>query len=261
MVTRALNIRFLSSLSDIALGSTFLKNVWGGVDDVVPVDVAVASGHVGGYFAGAFESDRLVAASYGFLGSMNGSPTLHSHVTASIAPGAGYALKLHQKTWAAENGLTAITWTFDPLVRRNCFFNFAKLGAVATEYLENFYGEMHDDLNRGEQSDRLFAVLALGERQTPPDVSGLAIPSALSVRDGAPALAGDVAEMISQRQRFAVELPEDIEGLRETNPTAAAQWRLVVRSTLSDAFQSGAVIARMIENRALVIEWPESSKL
>lgn len=43
-----------------------------------------------------------------------------------------------------------------PLVRRNAYFNLVKLGARATDYLPDCYGPMHDGLNRGEASDRLF---------------------------------------------------------------------------------------------------------
>ena len=38
-------------------------------------------------------------------------------------------MKLHQRAWAAASGLTWITWTFDPLVRRNAWFNIEVLGA------------------------------------------------------------------------------------------------------------------------------------
>ena len=43
--------------------------------------------------------------------------------------GIGRAIKLHQREWAAANGIATIVWTFDPLVRRNAWFNIAVLGA------------------------------------------------------------------------------------------------------------------------------------
>ena len=259
MVNDLNSIRLLRSYAEIEIASSFLKNVWGGADDVVPVDVAIASGHVGGYFAGAFESDRLVAASYGFLGSLEGKPTLHSHVTASVETGAGYALKLHQREWAEARGLSAITWTFDPLVRRNCHFNFTKLGAVATEYLVNFYGSMNDSLNLGDESDRLFAVLSLDGSLQHSSARGDSVPAALSGLEGAPNIDEGFEHFLSDRTAFAVVLPEDIESLRSADPQLATQWRLAVRSVLEESFQNGATIKRMIENRAIVVDWPESS--
>jgi hypothetical protein len=64
---------------------------------------------------------------------------LHSHVTGVVDSmrhaGVGRAIKLHQRDWAAERGLDWITWTFDPLVRRNAWFNIAILGADVHSYL------------------------------------------------------------------------------------------------------------------------------
>ena len=49
-------------------------------------------------------------------------------------------------------------WTFDPLVRRNAYFNLHKLGARAVDqYLPDFYGRMTDGINAGDTtSDRLY---------------------------------------------------------------------------------------------------------
>ena len=48
-----------------------------------------------------------------------------------------------------------ITWTYDPLILRNAWFNASKLGAFPREYLIDFYGEMPDAVNAGQGSDRL----------------------------------------------------------------------------------------------------------
>src|SRR5581483_10885895 len=67
----------------------------------------------------------------------------------------GYELKQHQRTWALDRGLTAIEWTFDPLVRRNAYFNLVKLGAEIIRYEPDFYGPMRDATNAGDESDRV----------------------------------------------------------------------------------------------------------
>ena len=67
----------------------------------------------------------------------------------------GFALKLHQRAWALSRDVTTITWTFDPLVCRNAYFNVAKLAATPAEYLPDFYGEMDDVINGSDDSDRL----------------------------------------------------------------------------------------------------------
>ncbi|MEV1175825.1 GNAT family N-acetyltransferase, partial [Nonomuraea sp. NPDC049784] len=129
----------------------------------VTVELMIGFAHTGNYVAGAYEGGALVGASVGFRGA---GRTLHSHVTgAVIGRGIGYALKSHQRAWCLERGLDRITWTFDPLVRRNARFNLAKLGAMPEEYLEDFYGDMADAINEGDASDRLLAVWRITARE------------------------------------------------------------------------------------------------
>jgi predicted GNAT superfamily acetyltransferase len=47
-----------------------------------------------------------------------------------------------------------VRWTYDPLLARNAHFNLQKLGAFADGFERDFYGEMDDQLNRGDRSDR-----------------------------------------------------------------------------------------------------------
>src|SRR5262245_66270380 len=98
---------------------------------LVGVELLRALGHTGGYVAGAFSDGRMVGGSLGFLGRHRGELVLHSHVT-GILPGVrktglGRQMKLHQRDWAAEQGLATIIWTFEPLVRRKASFSVSDL--------------------------------------------------------------------------------------------------------------------------------------
>ena len=226
------NVTFVDSAQDAELVATFFNQVWGGAEDVAPMDIILAAVHVGGYAAAVKHDESVVAASFGFPGHYAGLRVLHSHVTASTISGLGYALKLHQKEWAETQGYDAITWTFDPLVRRNCVFNFEKLGAVAVEYLENFYGTMQDSINRGEDSDRLFLLWPISS-------------AAHAVTGAKPA---SVA---------VIDIPDDIEQLRIDNSVEAAEHRVRVRGDLSRAMRLGARIRAMNPERtALLLEEP-----
>ena len=80
-------------------------------------------------------------------------------------------MKLHQRAWAADHGLAWVTWTFDPLVRRNAWFNIGVLGAEVHEYLVDFYGPIDDSINAGDESDRLLVAWPTSDRAgrpTPP---------------------------------------------------------------------------------------------
>ena len=151
--------------------TTLFNQVWGTITPLVGVELLRAIEHAGGYVAAAYLDDQVVGGSLGFLGRHDGAPSLHSHIT-GILPGVrrtglGRAMKLHQRAWAADHGLTWVTWTFDPLVRRNAWFNIDVLGAQVHEYLVDFYGPIDDAINAGDESDRLLVAWPAVDDGTP----------------------------------------------------------------------------------------------
>lgn len=227
----------LDTLAGVQAAAALFAHVWRSEPATPPLaaEVMRAVEHAGGYVVGAYAGDRLVGASSGFLGLAGSTPVLHSHISGVSEPGRGIglALKLHQKAWALDRGISSITWTFDPLVRRNAWFNLAKLGAVGVEYLVDFYGPMSDGVNGGESSDRLFTRWDLTAAPLPAAVDGALL--LLDERDGAPA---PVAATPRGRP-LLVALPEDVEGLRATQAAVARDWRLAVRDALVPAFADG----------------------
>jgi predicted GNAT superfamily acetyltransferase len=232
--------------------SNFLASIWQGDDDVTPFDLILAAVHVGGYAALAKQDGITVGASFGFLGDYAGDRILHSHVTGATAPGAGLALKMHQRDWAREHDLVAITWTFDPLVRRNCVFNFEKLRAFAIEYLPNFYGTMTDVINSGDDSDRLFAYWPVDDDLD--HEAGQSNQTALKNIDGAP-----VAQDFDPSGAYWVELPADIEDLRKSDLLLAKKWRAEVRRLIHRPLESGWFIRSMSADRTAVLIEPTTS--
>ncbi|MEN9716969.1 MAG: hypothetical protein RLZZ483_944 [Actinomycetota bacterium] len=226
----ALRISQVSSIEEMEAVSEFFCKVWAGGPEVVPFDLGIAVLHVGAYCSAAYDGDEMVAASFGFRGVFNGKEILHSHVTGSFQPGAGFELKQHQFNWAKQEGLAGITWSFDPLVRRNCVFNFDKLGATAVEYLPNFYGTMTDEINAGDDSDRLFVYWDLNGAQNDQSIS----PNAITV-----------------------EIPEDIEALRKTDLAAAKVWRAHTREKLQPLLEQGWTIKAMQDRIHLLVEPPK----
>lgn len=214
------DIRPLSSVAECAAVTPLTRAVWGPGAPEFGVDLLRALVHTGGYLAGAYLGPDLVGFSFGILAEHSGERSLHSHATGVLAAArglhVGFALKEHQRAWAAERALPTITWTFDPLVRRNAWFNLTRLGARPVEYLEDFYGPLDDDLNRGDPSDRLFLVWDV-EHPEP----------------GEPDMPEDAV---------LVGTPADIEALRRDDPVAAAAWRREQRATLSAAMRAGRVV-------------------
>lgn len=234
MTGDALDIRTVSAISDLTDVGDVLQEVWGTTAPLVNVELLTAIAHSGGYVAGAFDGHRMVGASVGFLADHHGERALHSHVTGVIDAmrhgGIGQAIKLHQRAWAAERSLDWITWTFDPLVRRNAWFNIAVLGADVDAYLPSFYGTMTDAINVGDESDRLLMAW---------DVTA---PVLVTPRDGS----GAVTSLL-------VSTPLDVVELRRTDPFAVNRWRAETREALTSALDAGHRVHGFTREGAYVI--------
>src|SRR5260370_27426456 len=117
-------------------------------------DVLMALAPSGNYVVGAHLDDRLVGGLVGWLGGSLADLHLHSHILGVVpesqAHGLGFALKQHQRIWCLDRGVKEVERTFDPLVKRNAYFDLNKLGAEARAYLVNFYGEVTDGMTPGE---------------------------------------------------------------------------------------------------------------
>lgn len=243
----------LGELTELADASDVFSQVWGrdGEDPLVPPEMFRALTHAGNYAAGAYVDGAMVGAILGFLGQHDGEVVLHSHVMGFLPEvrgrGMGFALKLHQRVWALERGITRIGWTFDPLVRANAYFNLTKLGAEASAYYPDFYGAMQDDINGGGQTDRLLATWSLDS------------PRALAACDGRPTrFADDVASLPALLEddgagrpvvrdgggpAVRCRIPEDIVALRRDDPDLAREWRKALRATLGESMQDGYAVA------------------
>ena len=226
-----IDVQLVLTPADAAKASALFDEVWE-ITNMVPSEVIVAALHSGGYCSLTRLNGEVVGASFG-LASNNG--TLHSHVTgvarAHAGSGIGAQMKQHQWYWAQSHGYQAIGWTFDPLVRRNAWFNLVKLGALVVSYHEDFYGEWTDSINAGDHSDRLYVkwnVSATGEPQAGTSVV---------------ASSGDIE----------VPTPQDIEALRRTDRSEALSWRSRQRESLKVLLQPGAHIRGLSEDSAYVI--------
>ena len=237
MTGESITVRTISTRDELIAHDRLMQDVWGMSIPLVNLELLTALSHAGGYVAAAFDDERMVGASVGFLADHHGERALHSHITGVVESvrhtGIGRAIKLHQRAWAAEHGLRWITWTFDPLVRRNAWFNIAILGADVDAYAASFYGEMTDAINAGDDSDRL--VMAW-------DVAA-AIP--VEPRDGS-----DVAEPV------LVATPADIVELRRTDAAAVAAWRSTTREALTAALDSGHRVLGFTRDGSYVIGSP-----
>jgi predicted GNAT superfamily acetyltransferase len=220
----------------------------------ITVELMRAFTHAGNYVSGAYDEDgRMVGASVGFLAAPPGR-ALHSHVTGAVHKGAGFALKLHQRAWALARGMDRISWTYDPLVRRNAYFNLVKLAARPEEYLPEFYGAMADAINVGDESDRALAVWRLTDPRVVRAAAGqpchVEIPA--DAVDGVTDQGGHPVIGARDGRVVLVTIPADIEGLRTADPDAARAWRHAVRDVLGGLMRDGAQVIGFDQGRYVV---------
>jgi predicted GNAT superfamily acetyltransferase len=242
----------LHELEDLRDLERLFAAVWERPDEPpIGADLMRALAHSGNYLAGAREGSRLVGGLVGWLG---GSPPhelhMHSHILGVVADvqvrGLGFELKQHQRRWCLDRGIKVVEWTFDPLVRRNAHFNLTKLGAEAREYLVNFYGQMIDGLNAGEESDRLLIRWRLDSVQVEEATTGNAPELVVDqlLRKGATAVlsvgpSGEPVAGSPSSEVLLCQVPEDIVSVRRADPGLAHAWRVESRRVLSAAFDAG----------------------
>jgi len=223
--TNDVSIRTLHHHHEMAPVSTVLQQIWGSPIPLVNVELLCAIAESGGYVAVAADAGNIIGASFGFLGRHRGADALHSHVTGVLPgvqhAGVGRAMKFHQREWAAARSIPWITWTFDPLVRRNARFNIKVLGAEVASYHENFYGPMTDAMNARDETDRLLVAWATGVDTATND-------------------AATDDETTQLEPTIAVATPPDIVAMRRIDTEAAMTWRLEVRRELGDRLHRGS---------------------
>jgi len=249
------SVRELTEHAEHVEAERLVTGIWQGEPPISRTLMRMLSS-IGGYVAGAFRGADLVGITVGFVAAPDGSAKchLHSHI-AGIHPqfrgrNVGWAMKLHQRAWALEHDIETISWTFDPLVRRNAFFNLTKLGAGASSYLTDFYGEMTDGINHAQGSDRLWVTWELcsdrAERAAagaPGEADLLAMATKGQVVLSVDADGGPAEHASDGRATVLVcAVPEDIETMRVQDPGLARTWRGALRRVMTTALERGSRI-------------------
>ena len=230
-----IKIRPLITIEDQDLGRAVFDHTWAkdAGTEITP-NLLQAMVHSGAYLSGAFIGTDCVGAAFAFPATTGGLH-LHSHMTAVMEnhrdKGIGFLLKIDQWHWANKNNYKEITWTFDPLVKRNAKLNLLKLGADVSAYYPNFYGDMPDALNAGDESDRLLA--------------------SWKVQGDAPMSRQEIISFESND--ILIEIPEDIVAIRESDLAENLRWRHKVREQFTGALDKGGQVIGFSANSEYVV--------
>lgn len=257
-------VRELHDPHECADASLLLDEVWNvGQAGTTQMEASllVALAHSGNYVGGAYcnKTGDLIGVTVGFFGEPLGK-MMHSHIAGvshdQVGRGTGAAMKLHQRLWCLNRGIHQMTWTFDPLIARNAYFNFHRLGTVCLEYIEDFYGQMRDGVNEGQGSDRMLVSWRLDRpaRVEPIEAEEDEVFHALAVNpDGTP----EIADVPRTAPLVAVRIPSDIETLRGEDAELAARWRVALRDALTGLIADGWEIVSCARGGTYLLTHPE----
>lgn len=237
----------LTKHSERVAAAALLARIWRVPPSESPVhaDLMTAFSRAGGCVLGAWTPDgTLAGVTVGFAGAP-GSDRVYSYIAGVDASAAGHGvgrrLKLAQRAWALERGAAILTWTYDPLIRRNAHFNLNRLGARVTRFVKNYYPPMLDPVNAGDRPDRFVVEWTLSEEPVgrPLPVDAATSPVVLANETGMePAMRLAAVEAATQGVVRAW-LPPDIEWLRMTNPRLGRRWRRSGRKVFRTLFADG----------------------
>lgn len=252
-------VEAVDSVADLRRVADLFSRVWAAPQaPPMPHDIMRSLVHAGGRVHAAFRDGWLLGAAVAVFGPPAGASCYS--LIAGVSPdaeggGIGLALKLAQRAWALQAGAGWMIWTFDPLLRRNATFNISRLGAVGTEYLVDFYGQIADGVNDPE-TDRLAVTWDL---RAP--LPSHAAPAAEEVPDtilaagpGGEPSPGTVPQVGTGPGLLRCWIPEDMLTIRRTNPALARRWRLAVRKALGGAVDGGYQVTGVLRTGWYVLE-------
>jgi len=231
----SIDIRGITNLLDQGIVRNVFDQTWAmdSGTEITP-NLLQAMVHSGSYLSGAFIDGKCIGAAFAFPAT-NGGLHLHSHMTAVLDEyrdqGVGYALKIDQWHWAKKNNFSEISWTFDPLVSRNAKLNLIKLGVNISSYHPNFYGDMPDALNAGDESDRLMASWKVfGNNPLQREFVSTPKPNDI-----------------------LIQIPADIVAIRSKDKAENLRWRRKVREQFLQAFNQGGQVVGFSTNSEYVV--------
>ncbi len=244
-----LTLRHLRSDDDYARCEALQEATWGkGFKEIANATMMMISQKVGGVAAGAFDPEgELRGLVFGISGVKGGRPAHWSHVlavdTSFHGRGIGRHLKAYQRDYLLHLGIEHMYWSYDPLVARNAHLNLRRLGAEPVEYARDLYGDGGQNLqHRGLGTDRFIvewrlrdSVDALPGQGTAADTE-LKAPLVNCDAEGRPRT--DSFEL-PRSPWVRVEIPTDIQTLKDDDPEAALAWRLSTRHAFMGYLQQG----------------------
>jgi predicted GNAT superfamily acetyltransferase len=242
-----ITIRDLTTYAEFLQVREVQRACWGfGSDEGLYPPILLTASQNGGVVLGAFDGDRLVGYLFGFLGlhENRGPLKLCSQTMGVLAEyrgrGIAESLKWAQRDRALKLGLKLITWTYDPLEGPNAYLNLHKLHGIARVYKRNIYGEHFGALNEGMPTDRFLVewwLERVGDWRL--EIAACQEVTRVEKRDTGQKLGGH--DLRSEAEAVRVEVPVDIQAIRQEDMALAIDWRRKTREIFETYFRRGYI--------------------
>jgi predicted GNAT superfamily acetyltransferase len=242
---------------------------------VVGVAALRAAAESGGLLLGAREDDgesgELVGAVVDLATTWERFPALFSLVFGVAADhrtqGIGLLLRQTERRFALERGIEVIRTWVDPLRSCECHLLWNRIGAIGTGYIRNAYGELADRVNLGLATDRVCTewwlrsprTLALLERGLPAahlraGLHEMDVATRTTVGPSGRRVLAD-AKADTNAASVLIEIPVDIDLLRDEDPAEARRWRLGTREVFERLAASGYLFAGLVHEGGRSFQW------
>jgi chorismate synthase len=247
--TPAVSIRSLRNYGDLEACVALQHVTWGEhCREIVPPAVLLVAQKLGGLALGAFDgTGNLVGTLFGMTGLLDGEPVHWSHMLAVREEWrdrhVGQLLKGEQRRRLSAMGVHRIRWTFDPLVARNAHVNVHRLGSRVLEYVEDMYGDSPLSL-----TDSVIGSDRLVVEWRPRESAAEAVPTPdiwprVKLEHG-------VDQMLPEGTGVLLEVPRDIQSLKQADPERAVAWRSLTRRAFKHLLGGGYRVADFLRGRA-----------
>lgn len=270
-----IKIRPLQTSGEMKQVEELQQMAWPGSKiEIIPIHLLMAIAHNGGSIIGALEGEKVIGFVLGFLGTDTGrmdqvtvEGLKHCSHQIGVHPmyhnqGLEYRLKLAQRLAVIEQGISLITWRYDPLLCLDAHLNIRQLGAICSHYIRDAYDSMEDDLNVDLPSDRFQVDWWVTTARVVSRLEGTRRPLNLSDYLDAgtqvlnPAIFGD-KNLLHPTERWVspegnlvlVEIPENYQLIKKIDIGLAKAWRLHTCEILEGAFNSGYIVTDFVSMR------------
>lgn len=217
------------------------RSAWGMSDlDILPPWKLFVTPQIGSKVIVAYEGDRAIghallslaqnqsdiADKYLYLDMIGVHQSYQSH-------NLGFRIMQEAQALARSECYAYIAWTYDPLEGANANLYLKKLGAMATKYYKNYYGELSGERHKGTATDRFWTILY------PKAESNMDKPSQIiSEADY------NSYEMLQEKafDLIGIEIPRDFIAIRDREPERANRIRLSTRRIFQHLFANGYIV-------------------